>query len=160
VSGPFTVTANPPGTLAALANRTFQITFPTQQLSGSYSVVLDGNMQAVAKLPDGTAIAADENLNARLHVLRDPLSPASASNTTSKTYTSSGANNFVTIPAGGSVTSAIQVPDNFAIQQLTLQLDITYPNDPDLAATLTAPDGTQVQLFSNVGNVLDPTQRH
>src|SRR5262249_24443559 len=54
----------------------------------------------------------------------------------------------------------IQVPDNFAIQQLTLQLNITYPNDPDLTATLTGPDGTQVHLFSNVGNVLDPTQRH
>jgi large repetitive protein len=159
VKGPFTVTANPPGTPPALAQRTFQIGFATQELSGAYTVVLDGNMQAVAKLPDGTPIAADENLNAGIDVLRDQLSLGTASNTTTKTYTSSGANNSVTIPAGGSRSSIIQVPDNFAIQQLSLQLDIAYPNDPDLSATLTAPDGTKVLLFSGVGNVLDPTKR-
>jgi subtilisin-like proprotein convertase family protein len=153
IPGPYTVTA--------LSKRTFQIGFPTQQLSGTYTVTLDSNIQATTKLPDGSPINVDENLNAGLDVLRDTVSPGTASSTTSKSYSSTGTSNSVTIPPAnngtnpatpGKVTTTIQVPDNFAIQQLTLQLNITYQNDPDLTATLTAPDGTKVQLFSNVGS--------
>jgi subtilisin-like proprotein convertase family protein len=149
ISGPFTVTA--------LSSRTFQIGFPTQQLSGTYTVTVDGNMQAATKLPDNSPVAADENLNAGVDVLRNQVSPGTTSSTTTKSYFSTGASNSVTIPAAngsarGTVTTTIQVPDNFAIQQLTLQLSITYPNDPDLTATLTAPDGTKIQLFSGVGS--------
>ena len=50
------------------------------------------------------------------------------------------------------------MPDNFAIQGdvgtlagLTVSLNISYYNDPDLTATLTAPDGKTVTLFMNVG---------
>jgi serine/threonine protein kinase len=48
-------------------------------------------------------------------------------------------------------TSTINVPDGFSVQNVTLQLDISYPNDPDLTATLISPSGTRVQLFSKVG---------
>ena len=39
----------------------------------------------------------------------------------------------------------------FTARHVTVSVDITYPNDADLAAVLIAPDGTQVPLFANVG---------
>src|SRR5262249_10335315 len=48
ISGPFTVTANPPGTSAALARRTFRIGFPTQQVNGYYSIVLASTIKSLA----------------------------------------------------------------------------------------------------------------
>ena len=38
-------------------------------------------------------------------------------------------------------------PDNGVLPGVTLTLNITYPRDPDLAAFLLAPDGTEVPLF-------------
>src|SRR5439155_20792305 len=49
------------------------------------------------------------------------------------------------------VESSINITDPFVIQALTVTMNITYPNDPDLTATLVAPDGTEITLFSNVG---------
>ena len=48
INGPFTVTANPPGTSAALALRTFRIGFPIQQVGGFYSLVLDSTIKSMA----------------------------------------------------------------------------------------------------------------
>jgi subtilisin-like proprotein convertase family protein len=42
-------------------------------------------------------------------------------------------------------------PENFTIQGAQLKLNITYPFDPDLEASLVAPDGTTVVLFTKVG---------
>src|SRR5262249_9748138 len=42
-------------------------------------------------------------------------------------------------------------PENFTIQGVQLKLNITYPFDPDLSASLVAPDGTTVLLFNGVG---------
>src|SRR5262249_59500471 len=48
ISGPFTVTPNPAGTPAALANRVFRIGFPTQTLSGTYSLCIGPNIKSLA----------------------------------------------------------------------------------------------------------------
>ena len=43
------------------------------------------------------------------------------------------------------------IPDSVLVQGLTVSLDITHPNDPDLEVFLIAPDGTTVQLIKNAG---------
>ena len=48
--------------------------------------------------------------------------------------------------------STIFVPDSFPVEGVSVQLNITHANDPDLEAYLIAPDGTTVQLFKNVGS--------
>ena len=57
--------------------------------------------------------------------------------------------------AGRVSTSTINVPDPFIVQNVTVTIDLSYPFDPDLDARLIAPDGTSVQLFSNVGQTGD-----
>ncbi len=48
-------------------------------------------------------------------------------------------------------TSLLQVPDALIVTHMTVQLDITYPNDPDLQVALVSPSGKTVPLFTNVG---------
>ena len=52
------------------------------------------------------------------------------------------------------LVSTITIPpgDDSLIQDLSVSLNITYPNDPDLTATLTTPGGSTVVLFSGNGN--------
>jgi subtilisin family serine protease len=56
------------------------------------------------------------------------------------------------IPDLGTVTSTLDVPDSLRVTDLAVQLDISHTWDSDLSATLIAPDGTHVQLFSGVGS--------
>ena len=53
--------------------------------------------------------------------------------------------------SGGTVTSSLTIPTSFLVQGLTVALDITYPNDPDLEVFLTSPDGTTIELIKNAG---------
>ncbi|HKI38793.1 MAG TPA: proprotein convertase P-domain-containing protein, partial [Gemmataceae bacterium] len=55
------------------------------------------------------------------------------------------------LPAGQTVESTINVPDSYIVQGATVTLTIKHNNDPDLVATLIAPDGTSDLLFSGVG---------
>ena len=55
------------------------------------------------------------------------------------------------LPAGRTVDIPISVPDSYLVQGATVELSILHQNDPDLIATLIAPDGTSVLLFSGVG---------
>jgi RHS repeat-associated protein len=66
-------------------------------------------------------------------------------------YDSAGAP--LTIPAVGTVTSTLDVPDSLRVTDLSVQLDISHTWDSDLSATLLAPDGTQIPLFSGVGGI-------
>jgi subtilisin-like proprotein convertase family protein len=160
ISGPFTVTPNPSGTPPALANRTFRIGFPTQSLSGTYSIVVSPINPA-----DGTTIqdthgnAIDTDLNAGLDTLRGNSFSATVGAPINYTTTVSKA-----INANSTVNSTITINDQFIIQQdsinhIRLRLNITSPssspiNDPDLIATLISPDGrTMIPLFTKVGNV-------
>jgi Proprotein convertase P-domain./FG-GAP repeat. len=56
-----------------------------------------------------------------------------------------------TIPSHGTTVSTITVNDSYLLQNLTLQLNATYPNDPNLKATLLTPWGETVSLF-DIGN--------
>jgi subtilisin-like proprotein convertase family protein len=151
INGPFTVTANPNGTDPDPAHpRTFRIGFPTQVLSGTYVLTLSPNIKA----KNGDLL--DSDLNAGLDMLRGtPQTVDGQPVTTSVTYQPDDLG--APLPIGNllvaqSVTSSpLTINDNYLIQGLTLQLDISYVNDPDLKATLTAPDGTTTDLLFDFG---------
>jgi large repetitive protein len=131
INGPFTITP--------VNARTFQIGFPVQQLSGTYTVTLDSSITSAS------GYALDTNLNAGLDLLRGTSSTAPVP------VTFNSANVPVTLAPGRTSSSTITLTDNFVSQGLTLTLDITDPNDPDLSAVLIAPDGTMIPLFTGVG---------
>ena len=55
------------------------------------------------------------------------------------------------IPTGATIDSTLVVPDALTVTDLEVQLDMAHTWDGNLTASLVAPDGTQVQLFSDVG---------
>lgn len=128
-----------PYTVASVNARTFRITFPTQQLSGTYTITLGPEIRSA------TGLAIDNNLNAGVDALRG------TSNTTpaSLKFNSTGT---VVIAPNRTVSSTIQITDDFVIQNLALQLNIAHSKDPDLEARLIGPDGTSILLFSGVGS--------
>ena len=107
----------------------------------------------------------DSNLNAGLAVLRDQ---DQNSPTTTVRYAATDLPKAIPAPnavGAGEVTSTIVVPDNFIVQGdtttsgisgLRVQVNLTYPNDPDLTATLYydmgGPSQVAVPLFSGVGS--------
>ena len=144
----FQVLPNPDGTDPTPGSpRTYRILFPPQSLSGTYTLSLASSIQSAA----GDAL--DTNLNAGLEMLRGevlvPTPGVTANNQTPATYTS--ANVPQTITSAAPVRSTLNIGDNFTIQGVSLQLNITYAHDPDLSATLIAPDGTRIKLFTSVG---------
>ncbi len=155
INGPFTVTPDPNGDPGnpdpdPTHPRTFRISFPKQELSGTYTISLGPDIQ------DARGNPLDSNLNAGVAVLRgfDP-------NGTVTPVTVSTGNVSVPIPDAvgstpGVATSTINVTDNFLIQGLTLTLNISHTFDPDLEASLIftpAGGGTPITitLFTNVG---------
>jgi len=162
ISGPWTVAPVPltettvNGVLLATE---FTIGFPLQQLSGTYTIQIGPNIL------DQFGDAVDTNQNAGLAVLRDQ---GQNSPTTTVLYNSTGLPQPIPAPDGpvaGTVTSSIAVPDSFVVQGdtttsgisgLQVQINLTYPFDPDLSATLYydqgQPSQVAVPLFSGVGN--------
>ena len=63
---------------------------------------------------------------------------------------SSGDVNLV-IPDQGQVSSVIQVADSLSIDDVNVTVNIDHTRDQDLDVFLIAPDGTQVELFTDVG---------
>ncbi|HLN29945.1 MAG TPA: proprotein convertase P-domain-containing protein [Gemmataceae bacterium] len=129
--------------------RTYLIKFQTLlplTLSGTYTVTLASSITSAA----GDML--DTNENAGVSVLFD----TPTAGTTPVTYST---NTPVTIgsltTANSVVDSPITVADNYVEtgSGIAVQLNIAYRNDPDLTATLIAPDGTtMILLFANVGN--------
>ena len=113
IPGPFSVTA--------LTARTFRISFPTQQLSGTYTITLGSDIKSAA------GDAMDTDLNAGVDLLRGVSTAAPVPITTTR-------NVPVTLTPGQTVASKITITDDFVIKSLTLSLNITHPNDPDLTA--------------------------
>ena len=163
IPGPFTITYDPNGIPtahdAAGHPRTFLIRFPAghaQVLSGTYTVTFGPGLHDI----HGNAL--DENQNAGLYLLDPTRNPNGQTTQVSYVAPVTAANPAV-IPAAtvdplggsttpGKVTASVVVTDTTPIVGLTVQLNINYPNDPDLTATLTAPDGrTTITLFSGVG---------
>ena len=135
----WSLTATPTSALA----RTFRIGLPTQELSGQYQVALGPDVQA----RNGDRV--DANHNAGLDAMRGTASAG----TVDIVYPFGGGQPPVGDSANtGVITDApIVVTDSFAVQNVTLTLNIQYANDPDLVAWLIAPDGTTVPLFTHVG---------
>ncbi len=146
ITGPFTITGNPLGTDPDPTHpRTFQISFPTQEISGSYSLTFGPN------IADEQGNLMDTNENAGLDMLRDTDSSGTQSTTYSSTNVGLQIGNATT--ANAVTTSTLTISDDYLIQGISLTLNVSYPNDPDLSAVLIAPDGvTQIPLFTNVGN--------
>jgi hypothetical protein len=128
-------------------------------LSGTYTIQIGPNIL------DQFGDAVDTNQNAGLAVLRDQ---GQNSPTTTVQYSSTGLPQAIPAPTGsvpGTMASSILVPDNFVVQGdtttsgisgLRVQINLTYPFDPDLSATLYydmgQPSQVAVPLFSGVGN--------
>jgi len=167
---------NTPPAGTALAN-TFQVRFPTQQLSGTYSLVVgpgvlgaDPSVANPMAAPDPSlGTPANPALNAGVAVLTGNTNGAPV-----RSVSSSYASTNLPLPirpatVRGNVTSVsvldarVDVPDNFPVQGviqgpnglqipgLTVQLDATFPTDQNLSAVLIAPDGTRIRLFTRVG---------
>src|SRR5579883_3318271 len=138
----------------------FTIGFPQQELSGTYTVQLGPNIL------DQFGDPMDTVGQAGLDVLRGqsqngPVTPVN--------YSSSDLPKPIPAASGttpGMVTSTITVPDSFMVQGdstsagvsgLRVQVNLTYPNDPALTATLSHYDASgnllaTIPLFSNVGS--------
>ena len=148
------------------AARTFAVGFPTQILSGNYTVTLSPNILSVAANPANPSMGTplDTNLNAGV----DALEGIASGPTTSDNFKATAvpvAIPYAIQPAQGAkvpgvLTSQIDVTDNFPVQGdvgllagLTVTLNIAYYFDPDLTVTLTAPgiNGRTITLFSGVG---------
>jgi large repetitive protein len=136
IKGPFTITANPLGGDPNPAfPQTYRIGFPTQTLSGTYTVTL------ASSITDSHGNALDTNHNAGLDLLRNTITPGAP--TKAVTYSSTAP---AAIPDTNTVVSSIIVPDNFTVQGLTLQLNINHLSDPDLQITLISPNNTPIIL--------------
>ena len=142
ITGPFSIVHDPAD--STVHPRVFLVNFPSQQLSGTYTVVLGADMQSAAGEP------MDNNLNAGLDVLRgDP----SQGLTTLTTVSSDPIPPVIGgATAGLTAKSKITISDDFLVAGVTLTISVTYPNDPDLSAVLRSPDGTVVRLFTAVGS--------
>ena len=160
--------ATPLNPTASVVARTFRVVFPTQQLSGTYTVTVAPTIQSAVDtanpINSSASYQVDSNYNAGVDVLRGT---AAANNPpVPVVYGNATAVPNPALAPGQSITSDITVPDDFKIQGLTLQLNITYPNDPDLSAYLYTPSdldpvtgailptATPIRLFdAGIGNV-------
>jgi len=138
---------------------TFQISFPMQQLSGTYTLQLGPDILDTFGQP------LDTTQSAGLAVLRDQ---DQNSPTIPVRYAATDLPKAIPAPnavGAGEVTSTIVVPDSFIVQGdtttagvsgLRVQINLAYPNDPDLSATLYydmgGPSQVSVPLFSRIGS--------
>ena len=150
VAGPFTIQ------VVAGSLRVFNIYFATpQQLSGSYTVTISPNIYSVVNSDTTTRTTGDPvdaNQNAALVQLRG----GSAANGTT-TFTASN-NTVTTIGPGQTIQVPITINTDFTISSpITLSLNITFPNDPELVASLLVIDPNNsanditIPLFSRIG---------
>jgi subtilisin-like proprotein convertase family protein len=145
IPGPYTVIPNPNGNEDPNFPFTFEITFPFLPgspngiVSGTYTVQLGTGIRA----KNGDLV--DQDQNAGLDSLRSVSS--TTSKTVEETFTSKTP---VAILQSSMATATLNVTDSFVIRGLTLTLNITSTRDSDLIATLVAPDGTSIRLFTNL----------
>ena len=148
ISGPYTVTPNPLGTDPDPSDpRTYRIGFPTQTISGTYTVTL------ASSISDAHGNALDSNLNAGLNLLQGTTGSAStpitysAPATIRATPTSPPVANVPQPLKDGTTTiSSIDVPDTYLAEGVTVQLSITHPFDPDLQVQLISPNNVAITL--------------
>ena len=135
ITGPFTVTANPLGTDPdPLHPLTYRIGFPTQKISGTYTVTL------AATATDSHGNALDTSLNAGVDLLKGTVSGPTAP----VQYNANVTNG--TITGGQTLVSTLNITDNYLVSGLTIQLNITDNNDPNLQITLVSPNNIPIIL--------------
>ena len=147
------ITVNPLNAIAGAATE-FEIGFPFQQLSGTYTIQLGSNIL------DTFGEQLDTNQNAGVDVLRGQ---GQSSPTTTVQYTATDLPKSIA-NAPSQVMSSIVVPDDFLIQGDTtsslisgmrVTVNVSYPFDPNLTATLYydmgEPSQVAVTLFTSVG---------
>ena len=147
------ITVNPLNAIAGAATE-FEIGFPFQQLSGTYTIQLGSNIL------DTFGEQLDTNQNAGVDVLRGQ---GQSSPTTTVQYTATDLPKSIA-NAPSQVMSSIVVPDDFLIQGDTtsslisgmrVTVNVSYPFDPNLTATLYydmgGPSQVAVTLFTSVG---------
>jgi subtilisin family serine protease/subtilisin-like proprotein convertase family protein len=115
------------GVVDAPANRTFDISFPTQTVPGRYSLAIGPDVVD----PQGTRIQLYHSLYT--------LNPVYTFSTTAR----------VGIPDHGTAQSSLVVNRDVKISKVTVHLNLTHPRDGDLYILLQAPDGTAI-LLSNL----------
>lgn len=80
------------------------------------------------------------------------LTIAELTNSTAAVGGSFGNNTAVILPPRRTIISEIEIDDDMPIGVLKLQLSITHTYTTYLEAYLTGPDGTRIELFTNVGS--------
>ncbi|MDR3638959.1 MAG: proprotein convertase P-domain-containing protein [Isosphaeraceae bacterium] len=141
--------------------RTFVVSFPQQQLSGTYTV------EMAPTITSATGDAVDSNQNAGVDVLfgqgtNNPTTPL-VYNANNLPQSIPSAKTVGTTTTPGTLTSTINVPTSFPVQGiingqsgLKVQLNITDASDPSLQVTLVyhlgQADQVSVPLFLNVGS--------
>jgi subtilisin-like proprotein convertase family protein len=115
-----------PGT----ANRTFEVTFPTQTAAGTYSMKIGPEVM-------DPALVKMAVYSATFRIAPQP-----------RTYTSSVQGAI--LPRGRAVT-LLTVPDDLTIGDLNVRVNVLHPRLSDLYIHLTAPNGLDLVLFNRYG---------
>ena len=71
--------------------------------------------------------------------------------TTPKTLALSQSPEPVPNTPASSLSSSITIPDNYPLNDLKVQLNLTSPSDSNITAYLVGPNGKEIVLFANVG---------
>jgi serine protease len=124
----------------------FDVTFPTQTATGTYTLVVGPDVRDLAGNP------MDQDHNGKPGQPTDRYTATTTLNGTSvrtKSYSSTDVGKV--IPNLGTVVSRLTIPDNVTIRDLSVQVSASHPNDGTVRISLIGPDGTQVVLFNRRG---------
>jgi serine protease len=120
----------------------FDVAFPAQAATGTYTLVVGPDVRDLAGNP------MDQNKNGK---------PGEAGDRYTATTTVSGPKTYAStdvgkaIPDLGTVVSRLTVADNVTIRDLNVQVMASHHTDADVRMTLIGPDGTRVVLFNRRG---------
>jgi subtilisin family serine protease len=120
----------------------FDVTFPTQTATGTYTLVVGPDVRDLAGSP------MDQDRNGKPGQPTDRYT-ATTTVTGAKSYSSTDVGKV--IPNLGTVASRVTIPDNVTIRDLSVQVSASHPNDGTVRISLIGPDGTQVVLFNRRG---------
>jgi subtilisin-like proprotein convertase family protein len=153
-SGPFAGSYRPEGKLSDFIGKDMAGTWTLEvtddwgpQNAGtlnSWSLIIEGHG---AELLPAPVIKVEQSVPGGIY---DTVSWEAAG--AAKEYASSVA---MPIPDQGTTTSTIDVNDYGMIKHLNVKVNITHPLDSDMDVFLIAPDGTRVELFTDVGGLGD-----
>jgi subtilisin-like proprotein convertase family protein len=120
----------------------FDVTFPTQTATGTYTLVVGPDVRDLAGNP------MDQDRNGKPG---QPTDRYTGTTTVTGTNTYSSSDVGKVIPNLGTVVSRLTIPDNVTIRDLSVQVSASHPNDGTVRISLIGPDGTQVVLFNRRG---------